>query len=263
VLELANPLSEEASVMRTSMVPAMLNMLGYNLNRGSNNVRLFEAANVFSAAGSTAVQTKRICVGVTGSAMTPGVHQASRPVSFFDLKGDLENLLRPFECKTLSYEAGAGDYYHPGRSARAVMDGATVAQFGQIHPDVASVRKLHQDVFVGEIFLDLLYRHELRQAPYEALPRFPGVERDFSFVFADEVVFEKIQQAVTGLHLAELRSFVPVEIFRGGAVTAGQYSLLLRATFQSSERTLREDEVAQWSASIIKALEKLGGKLRT
>jgi phenylalanyl-tRNA synthetase beta chain len=88
------------------------------------------------------------------------------------------------------------------------------------------------------------------------------VERDFSFVFTDGVVFEQIEQAVNKLRLAELRSFTPAEIFRGGNVAAGKYSILLRAVFQSNDRTLREDEVAQWSAQIIKALEGLGGALR-
>ena len=97
---------------------------------------------------------------------------------------------------------------------------------------------------------------------YQPLPRYPAVERDFSFVFDDGVTFEKIEQAVLGLGLSELRSFVPVEIFRGGNVPGGRYSLLLRGRFQSAEHTLREDAVAQWSAQIIKALEGLGGKLR-
>jgi phenylalanyl-tRNA synthetase beta chain len=94
------------------------------------------------------------------------------------------------------------------------------------------------------------------------LPRYPEVERDFSFVFDDAATFEQIQRAVIGLGVAELRSFVPVEIFRGGNVPASKYSLLLRARFQSADRTLREEEVAQWSAQIIKALESLGGKMR-
>jgi phenylalanyl-tRNA synthetase beta chain len=143
-----------------------------------------------------------------------------------------------------------------------VLDGATVAQFGQIHPDVATARKLRQDVFVAEIYLDQLYQHDLRQVRYEALPRFPAVERDFSFVFDDGVEFEKIHLSVTGLGIAELRSFVPVEIFRGEKVGAGKYSVLMRAQLQSSERTLRDDEVAQWSGQIAKALEGLGGVQR-
>ena len=138
----------------------------------------------------------------------------------------------------------------------------SVAQFGQIHPDIAAARKLRQDVLIAELYLDRLYAQGLRVVRYEPLPRYPAVERDFSFVFDDGVAFEKIQQAVIGLGLAELRSFVPVEIFRGGNVPAGKYSMLLRARFQSAERTLREDEVAQWSARIVKALEGLGGKLR-
>ena len=262
-LDLANPLSDEASVMRTSMVPSMLNMLGYNLNRGSDNVRLFEAGNVFEALGAKSVELKRISIGATGSAMEAGVHQAARPLSFFDLKGDIESLLAPFSHWTLYYDAQTADYYHPGRSARAVLDGATVAQFGQIHPDVAAARKLRQDVFVAEIYLDRLYQHDLRQVRYEALPRFPAVERDFSFVFDDGVEVEKIHQRVSGLGIVELRSFVPVEIFRGEKVGAGKYSILMRAKLQSTDRTLRDDEVAQWSGQMAKLLEALGGVQRT
>jgi phenylalanyl-tRNA synthetase beta chain len=268
-LDLANPLSDEASVMRTSMVPSMLNMLAYSLNRGRDNVRLFEAGKVFEASGEDprSLEKKRIAIGATGSVdaevvrgLAPGA--AARPLSFFDLKGDIESLLAPFSHWTLYYDSQPADYYHPGRSARAVMDGATVAQFGQIHPDVAAARKLKQDVFVGEIYLDRLYQHDLQQVRYEALPRFPAVERDFSFVFDDAVEFEKIRESISGLAIAELRSFVPVEIFRGEKVGAVKYSILMRAKLQSSERTLRDDEVAQWSGQIAKTLEALGGVQR-
>jgi phenylalanyl-tRNA synthetase beta chain len=265
-LDLANPLSDEASVMRTSMVPGMLNMLAYNLNRGSDNVRLFEAGNVFEASGAKALEMKRISIGATGGVddvvrgLAPGA--AARPFSFYDLKGDVETLLAPFSHWTLYYDTQTADYYHPGRSARAVLDDATVAQFGQIHPDVATARKLRQDVFVAEIYLDRLYQHDLRQVRYEALPRFPAVERDFSFAFDDGVEFEKIHQSVSALGIAELRSFVPVEVFRGDKVGAGKYSILMRAKLQSSERTLRDDEVAQWAGQIAKALEGLGGLQR-
>ncbi|HSY99070.1 MAG TPA: phenylalanine--tRNA ligase subunit beta, partial [Terriglobales bacterium] len=262
VIELANPLSEEASVMRTSMVPGMLNMLAYNLNRGANHVRLFEAGNVFEAAGEKTAEFKRVCMGATGSAVKAGVHQAARPISFFDLKGDVETLLSAFQHVGLEYKADAADYYHPGRSACAVMDGEVVAQFGQIHPEIAAGRKLKQDVFVAEIYSDRLFKRGLRAVRYEALPRYPAVERDFSFIFDDVVAFATIARTVAGLWLGELRSFVPVEIFRGGSIPAGKYSLLLRGTFQSGERTLREDEVGRWSGAIVRALEGLGGTLR-
>jgi len=94
VIEVENPLSEEASVMRTSLVPGMLNMLAYNLNRGNDDVRLFESANVFQAAGANSTEAKRVCLGATGSAVPSNVHQPSRPLSFFDLKGDVDSAAR-------------------------------------------------------------------------------------------------------------------------------------------------------------------------
>jgi phenylalanyl-tRNA synthetase beta chain len=272
-IELANPLSEEASVMRTSLVPGMLEMLAYNLNRGSGEARLFEAGNIFEASGAQALERKCICVGATAESLKNGIPQAKKlDVSkgeaasaleiFRSLKGDVETLLANFQHERVEYKAEAADYYHPGRSACAVMDGTVVAQFGQIDPDIASARKLKQDVYVAELYLDRLYKHGLREVRYEPLPRYPAVERDFSFIFDDSIVFQAVSNAVKALDLAELRSFVPVEIFRGGTIPAGKYSLLVRANFQSLERTLREDEVAQWSAQIVKVLEQLGGTQR-
>ncbi len=258
-LELENPLSAEASVMRTSLVPGMLNMLAYNLNRGSDHVRLFEAGNVFQQAGSTAEQLKRICLGATGLAASANLQKPMCTVRFFDLKGDIEDLLNEFGYKSLSFETGATNYYHPGRSARAVMDGAVVAEFGQIHPDVASARKFKQDGYVAELYLDRLYQHDLKQVRYQSLSQYPAVERDFSFIFDDVLTFGTISTAVRELDLEELRQIAPIEIFRGGAVPAGKHSLLLRVTFQSNERTLRDEEVARWAGRIVKALEALGG----
>jgi phenylalanyl-tRNA synthetase beta chain len=246
----------------------MLNMLAYNLNRGSENVNLFEAGNAFEMAGEKSIEAKRIVLGATGK-IDAGVVRGlaagaeARPLSFFDLKGDVEELLSYFSHWELGFEAQTASYYHPGRSARTLMDGVMVAQFGQIHPDVAAERKIKQDVFIAEFYLDRLYQHDLRQARYEALPRFPAVERDFSFVFDDSVEFEKIRHSVSGLSISELREFVPVEIFRGEKVGAGKYSILMRAKFQSAEGTLRDDvHLVVWSDRIMKALEGLGGVQR-
>ncbi|HEX6504326.1 MAG TPA: phenylalanine--tRNA ligase subunit beta [Terriglobales bacterium] len=262
-IELANPLSEEASVMRTSMVPGMLDMLAYNLNRGTDDARLFEIGSVYEFDGDQRLESKRGSLAATGHALLPSVHESGRAYSFFDMKGDIQTLLNNFEHQSLCFDAQTAGYYHPGRSARAIMDGATVAQFGQIHPQIAAARKLRQDVFVGELYLDQLYRHDLRQVRYQALPRYPAVERDFSFTFPDLLTFEQIAGAVANLGITELRRLIPVEIFRGGAIPSGKYSLLLRITFQSTERTLRDDEVGQFSAQIIRALEQLGGSLRS
>jgi phenylalanyl-tRNA synthetase beta chain len=260
---LENPISEEAAVMRTSLVSSMVNMLAYNLNRGVNDVRLFEAGHVYELAGAKTEERKQIAIGATGQAVAADVHQPGRAYSFFDLKGDLEALLAKFHQQSLYFDANnAPAYYHPYRYARAVLDGGMVARLGQLHPEVAAARKLRQDVYLAEIYLDRLYRHDLRPLRYRPISRYPAVDRDFSFLFANEITFERIRAALDALRIAELRAFWPVEIFRGGAVPAGQYSVLLRAEFQSVERTLRDDEVALWSAQIIHALQALGGTHR-
>ena len=135
VIEIANPLSDEASVMRTSLVPGMLNMLAYNLNRGNDNVRLFEAGSVFESG-------KRGCGGTEADLHGSQRQRRPAPASInrhgrslsSTLKGDVETLLHLLQHDVLAFDAQTAEYYHPGRSARAVMDGATVAQFGQLHP---------------------------------------------------------------------------------------------------------------------------------
>jgi phenylalanyl-tRNA synthetase beta chain len=121
---------------------------------------------------------------------------------------------------------------------------------------------LRQDVFLAELDLEQLYTIGLRTAKFSPLGKYPAVERDFSFVFNDDVTFAQMRDAVTGLSIAELRDVRPVEIFRGGSIPAGKYSVLLRVRLQSADRTLREDELAQWSAKIVAALTGLGGTQR-
>ncbi|MFZ0419073.1 MAG: phenylalanine--tRNA ligase subunit beta [Candidatus Sulfotelmatobacter sp.] len=273
VLELENPLSEEASVMRTSMAPGMLDMMAWNLNRDSENVRLFEMGRVYEMRGGERVEPARACLGATLAAVKSSLpvggaldvskgEQAAAAEAFRGFKGDVENLLAAFAYCDLSFDRETAEYFHPGRSARALMDGAVVAQFGQIAESVKSERKLRQDVFLAEIDLEQLHARGLRTVRFSALAKYPAVERDFSFVFGDDVEFEAMRRAVIGLSLGVLRSFAPVEIFRGASIGTGKYSILLRAKLQSDEGTLRDEQIAQWSGQIVAALQGLGGVQR-
>ena len=249
--------------MRNSLAPGLLDMVGYNLNRGTSDVRLFEAGEVFENLGVRHEEHRRLAFAATGSLAPHSVHCGAEAVTFYHIKGDVEQLLAAFEYKSLYFDDKTPEYYHPGRSARAVLDGETVARFGQLHPEVAAARKLRQDVFLAEVMLDRLYKRPLREPKYRRFSKFPAVGRDFSFSFDDAVTFERVRSAVEALGIAEMQSFAPVEIYRGDKVGAGRYSTLLHAEFQSQKRTLRDDEVAQWSAQIVKALEGLGGALRS
>jgi phenylalanyl-tRNA synthetase beta chain len=262
MVPLANPLSEEQSAMRTSLVPGMLDMLAWNLNRGTSDVRLFEIGHVFSAPSEESTkETPMLSIGATGNAIEAGAHGPGRAYSFFDLKGDIEAILAVFDIRDLRLEPA--EHFHPGRGARALADGMMVAEFGQVRPQVAAARKMKQDIYLAEVYLDHLFALPLRVPRYQPLSKFPAVDRDFSFTFANSVTFAQIQSAMGALQIAEMQAFQPMEVFRGGAVPDGKYSILMRAQFQSAEHTLRDDEVAQWSADIIKALEAIGGTLRS
>jgi phenylalanyl-tRNA synthetase beta chain len=263
-LLLENPVSAEAPAMRSSLLPGMLQMMAWNLNRGNRDVRLFECGHVFGATERRgAEERKQLCLGATGNAPGSNWDRSARPYTFFDMKGDVEELLRTFAHRNLYFDEHVPGHFHPGRAARAVMDGLTVAEFGLLHPGLAAARKLRQDVYVGAIHLERLYQHALREPHYRALPRFHAVFRDFSFLFANDVSFARMAEAAHSLRIAELQSFLPAEVLRGGTVPAGKFSILLRAAFQSAERTLTDEEVTVWSGRIIDALQRLGGVLRT
>jgi len=254
----------------------MLDMLAWNLNRDVPEARLFEIGSVYEmssgGAGEARVEPRRACLGATAAAVRAELpvagkldvskgEQAAAAETFRGFKGDVENLLAAFGGE-VNYDRETAEYFHPGRSARALVNGVVVAQFGQIHAEVATARKLRQDVFIAEFDLEPLYQIGLRPVKFVPLGRYPAVERDFSFVFGDDVSFAAMRDAVVTAGVTELREFSPVEIFRGSTIAAGKYSVLLRARFQSTERTLREDEVVQWSGTIVAALAKLGGVQR-
>jgi phenylalanyl-tRNA synthetase beta chain len=263
---MGNPLNEEAGSLRPSLLPGMLTMLSHNLSRDVEDVALFEMGTTFSGSTDKVEERPALSIGATGNAL------AQNAVDFFDIKGTAEELLGKFSSRSLYFDrfpAAVGlmpPWLHPGRSARAVLDGITVGYFGQIHPAEADHRKLKQTVFVGEIYLDRLYKQPLKQPAVRELSKFQSVRRDFSLTFPDAVPYRAIEDALASLAIPELQSFAPKEILRdpkGKLTPVGHYSLLLRTIFQSHERTLREEELQSFSQQVIAQMESLGGKLRS
>lgn len=266
VVPLDNPLNDEAGVMRTSLVPGMLHMLEHNLNRSVANVRLFEMGTVFGGNTDRVDERPALAIGLTGAADSANVHIEARDAGFYDIKGVLEEIAARFATRSVYFDSILlPAWLHPGRGARMAVNGATVAYFGQLHPDIAQARKIKQPVFVGELYLDRLYQQPLRQPVSIDPPRFPAVERDFSFLFADDVRWERVRQAIEEIGIPVLVRTEPIEIFRdekGVKAAAGHYSLLLRCTLQSPDRTLRDEEVLSATAAIEHTLTALGGKQR-
>jgi phenylalanyl-tRNA synthetase beta chain len=138
-----------------------------------------------------------------------------------------------------------------------------VGWFGQLHPREAAARKLKEPVLVGELYLDRLYKLPLRRPIARDISRFQPVRRDFSLVLDESIGWEKIDQALAGLQIPELVEWRVREVFRDARLGAGEYSLLMGATFQAADRTLREEELKSYQERVVEAVGKAGARLRT
>jgi phenylalanyl-tRNA synthetase beta chain len=271
-----NPLSEEASLLRPSLIPGMVTMLAHNLNRDVKEVRLFEQGQIFSgtipADGSyieAVHELPQLSIGLTTSQPQATPLHSSTDAPFFELKGAIESLTSLFTApggsSALTFTADAPSWLQPGRSATALLNNQPIAHFGELVQTQRDTRKLRQPVYLAQLDLARLYELPLRKVTAHDLSRFQAVERDFSFTFPDTMQWHTIAAAIHALAIPELQRLTPVEIFRdakGKSVPPSHYALLLRCVFQSNDRTLREDELTTWWSTIIATLTKLGGTIR-
>jgi phenylalanyl-tRNA synthetase beta chain len=272
---IANPLAEDASVLRSTGIATMLHALEWNLNRGQRNLRLFEMGRAYTLADGKSVETPILTIGATGLAREKSVYETPRTFAFEDLKGDLEGLLEI--CGGFRALPGGPAWLHPARAMRAALEpvagekaaggDGTVGAAGQLARRLAEQFKLKHDVWLAELRLEPLYRaYAARRAARQFAPlsRFPAVERDFSVVLDDGVAFEKVAQVIRGLGVREIEGIAAMDLFRGGGIPPGKHSLLVRVTLQSYEATLTDAQVNGISSRIVSALEaQLGASLRT
>ncbi len=268
---MTNPLAEDASVLRTTGAVTMAAALEWNLNRGQRNLRLFEIGRTYRLNGTEPVETRVLTLGLSGLAREKSIHEEARAQSFADLKGDLD--LIALLADGLRWEAGGPGWLHPARAAKFRLAhpaetamGADLGYAGQLARRVAERLKLRQDVLLAELHLAPLYdAYEAARARrrYEPLSRFPAVERDFSLILADGTRFAQVVEAIRALGIAEASTIEAVDLFRGGQIPAGKFSLLVRVTFQSADLTLTEAQLTGFTARIVAALEQqLGAILR-
>jgi phenylalanyl-tRNA synthetase beta chain len=269
VVPLGNPLSEEAGVMRPSLLPGMLAMIAGNLNRDVSDVRLFELGTVFSGSTEKVEEQPALAFGAVGIVAQQSALHPPRAIEFHDVKGIVEQVVSRFEARTVYFDrfpAEAGltpAWLHPYRSARVAVDGETVGWFGQLHPREAAARKLKDLVFVGEIFIHRLYRLPLGKPASRDISRFQPVRRDFSLILDESISWDRIDQAIAGLSITELVEWRAREVFRDKKLGTRDYSLLLGVTFQAPDRTLREDELQEFQTRVVEAVGKAGARLRS
>jgi phenylalanyl-tRNA synthetase beta chain len=256
---LANPLSAELGVMRTQLLPGLVDALARNTARQQPRVRLFELGRVFAVNnnGAAPTETQRIAAVACGPVALEQWDAKSRPVDFHDLKGDLESLAALSGAR-LSFRPSQAPHGHPGRSAdvhRLAVDGTEtkLGWIGQLHPRLQRALDLDQDVVAFELDLAPLLARDIPHA--RALSKYPSVRRDLAFVVADTVQWAAVKATVEAAAGGFLRDLVLFDRYAGAGVESGFKSLAMGLILQDESRTLTDRDVEQAVAEVISALQ--------
>ena len=255
--ELQNPIIEDATWMRSSLLPGLLNSLRHNLNHGIRDVRLFEMGRVFGGSrdGELPEESLVLSMIATGAAVEENKAQADRELDFFDLKGAVEAGVDWMNLSPLVFTSTSAKHLRDGQAAAIKRaDGIEVGTIGRLAEAVASAYKFRQPVYVMELDLGSLLSGPERGIQYSPLPRYPSVMRDISLLLNRTVPLDEILSAVRNQHVAECRNVMLVGTFAGGNIPPTKRSVTLRLEYRSDERTLRDEEVEERHAQLTSSL---------
>lgn len=256
VVPLKNPLTELQDCLRNSSVPAMLRCLAWNLNRGENDVRLFEMGRLYRATNGGHEEPTILTMGATGSARPASLGDPGQPLDFFHLKADVVALLGSFSVEIDFDTKGIPTYYRQGASARITRGKETLGFLGEVDPRRLPKEKLRRSLWMAEVLLDPLFAASLRQTRFEPISKVPAVHRDLSLLVPEGTSFAEIAAAAGKPE--HLVSIEPQEVFRGKQVPAGRYSLLLRTVWRKPVENLTDEEVNTHTETLVKKLAALG-----
>jgi phenylalanyl-tRNA synthetase beta chain len=266
-LQLANPLSAEMSVMRTSLWPGLLQAMRQNLARQQSRVRLFESGLRFRGAADALRQDLCLAGVAVGPVMAEQWGEPRRPADFFDIKADVEAVLMQtgrLDALRLRApdEAGAHPALHPGQSAQLVLGDDAVGWVGTLHPVLAQRLELPHQVQLFELDLSALGVGE--RPRFEALSRFPSIRRDLAIVVDAAMPFERVHETVTEAAGALLKQVILFDLYQGDKVESGRKSLAFGLILQASSQTLVDADVDAVMRTVVERLEQeLGATLRT
>jgi phenylalanyl-tRNA synthetase beta chain len=263
---LQNPMSEDHSVLRTTVLGSLLDAVRHNVARGQADLALLEAGAVYVARPGEQLPHEHRSLGavVHGRLSAPSWGDVGRPktADFFAAKGLLAAVLDTLRV-AWSVEAAVEPFLHPGRSARVLAGGEAVGWVGELHPLVARAWELDGTVAAFEVDLDRVVSHAVAVPRYEDLTSFPPVRQDLAVIVGEDVAAADVIGAVRGAGGKLLQGVRVFDVYRGEQVGEGRKSLALALTFQAPDRTLSDEDVAPVRDKVVKALAaRVGGELR-
>ena len=259
---LANPISAEMAVMRTTIWPGLVKALQYNQNRQQARVRLFETGQRFLPEADELIQENVIAGLICGPRQAEGWSADSAVVDFFDIKGDVEALLALGGCpEQFTFAAERHVALHPGQSAAIKRNGETVGYVGALHPELVKSLGLTGPIFLFEVIQAVVLDGQLPR--FDSLSKFPESRRDLALLVDETVSFESIREVAVSQGGEFLKSVTLFDVYQGKGVEPGQKSLALGLTWQHPSRTLNDEEINEVIDFVVSALKnQYGATLR-
>jgi phenylalanyl-tRNA synthetase beta chain len=259
-LRILNPLTEDFSVMRTTLLPGLLETARYNVSRKNSNLKLFELKKVFLPQGGERLPEEVKFLAGLAMGFDRDAHWAfpPRPVDFYDVKGCIEDLLDVLRIREARFDQAEDvPYLHPGKASKVVVDGEVLGFLGEAHPKVSAQYEIHGKVCLFEMDFDKLVKWAREEKRFQPLPKFPAVYRDLSVVVDRGLKAEEVAEAIRSFRppfVEEIRLF---DLYEGPPIPERKKGISYRIRYQAGDRTLTDEEVNQYHEDILSRLKKV------
>ncbi|HHZ84606.1 MAG TPA: phenylalanine--tRNA ligase subunit beta, partial [Gammaproteobacteria bacterium] len=256
-----NPISENMNIMRPSLLPGLLDTLSYNLNQGNENLKIFEIGTVFQKGKNHKIKQKELIGGlISGIKDKDNWSSSNEPMDFFDLKGDLENVLN-YSAK-YSFKKTEIPYLHPGKTALLLKGESVIGYIGSVKPKLLDKFDIEQEVNFFEISIDATSSKS--NIKFEKFSRFPFAQRDLSFIVDEDIASSVITDSIASRAGDKLKEIKLFDVYRGKGIPKGKTSLTYALGWQASNRTLKDKEIDEIIEKLVAFLsKKFNAKLRS
>ncbi|OLC31039.1 MAG: phenylalanine--tRNA ligase subunit beta [Armatimonadetes bacterium 13_1_40CM_64_14] len=265
MVPLRNPLIEDHTHLRTTLLAGLLQVARGNIHRRVMDVLIFEVGRTFHPSGAAVLERRGVAVLMTGRLLR-GAWNTPEQVStatFFHLKGVVESLVSELRIGRTLFAPATVPWLHPGRAAQVSMTGQPLGTLGELHPDVAAAAELPPGVYVAELDLDEVLRHAVFQPQFTPLPKYPSVRRDLAVVVPDGVSAAEVERVIEEAGGDLLEAAELFDVYSGPPVPPGHRNLAYALSLRSSDRTLSASDVAAAVGRITGALQtKLRATIR-
>lgn len=254
-IKLINPLGEDQSIMRTTIIPNMLDVISRNYNKKVAEGQFFELSRIYLTEKlpleDMADERETLTIGMYGN------------VDFYDLKGVVENLLAELNIDNYKIQTSSHESMHPGRTAELLIRNKKVGYIGEIHPDVLDNYDIPVRVYVAELDFEVLIELCSLTIKYKQLPKYPAVSRDIAVVVTEEITAGQIEDIIKGKGGKLVEEVKLFDIYRGSQITEGYKSMAYSITYRSDEKTLTEEDITKVHNKILNSLaNQVGAALR-